>query len=127
MINEPIQILKLMYLALNKEWEKDKNELFGLYLSEADPFLTGDDSADPAVFDDFIKCFEKYGSYDDYGYEFIIKYLNDLDPYYGDIKKYFLRIDKQEYIKMSEYFSQLSDKEIIIANHWKKFYPRLFK
>ncbi len=127
MINEPIQILKLMYLALNKEWEKDKNELFGLYLSEADPFLTGDDSADPAVFDDFIKCFEKYGSYDDYGYEFIIKYLNDLDPYYGDIKKYFLRIDKQEYIKMSEYFSQLSDKEIIIANHWEKFYPRLFK
>ena len=111
----------------NKEWEKDKNELFGLYLSEADPFLTGDDSADPAVFDDFIKCFEKYGSYDDYGYEFIIKYLNDLDPYYGDIKKYFLRIDKQEYIKMSEYFSQLSDKEIIIANHWKKYYPRLFK
>ena len=127
MINEPIQILKLMYLALNKEWEKDKNELSGLYLSEADPFLTGDDSADPAVFDDFIKCFEKYGSYDDYGYEFIIKYLNDLDPYYGDIKKYFLRIDKQEYIKMSEYFSQLSDKEIIIANHWEKFYPRLFK
>ncbi len=33
-----------MYLALNKEWQKEKNELFGLYLSEADPFLTGDDS-----------------------------------------------------------------------------------
>ena len=45
MINKPIQILKLMYLALNKEWEKDKNELFGLYLSEADPFVVGNDSA----------------------------------------------------------------------------------
>ncbi len=44
MIKQPIQIFKLMYLALNKEWQKEKNELFGLYLSEADPFLTGDDS-----------------------------------------------------------------------------------
>ena len=41
MINQPIQVLKLMYLALNEEWEKDKDDLFGLFLSEADPFLTG--------------------------------------------------------------------------------------
>ena len=127
MINEPIQVFKLMYLALNKEWETDKNELFGLYLSEADPFLTGDDSADPAVFDDFLECFGKYGSYDDYGYEFIINYLNDLDTYYGDIKKYFLQIDKQEYIKLAEQYSHLSDREIIKLNHWEKFYPALFK
>ena len=127
MINEPIQILKLMYLALNKEWEKDKNELFGLYLSEADPFLTGDDSADPAIYDEFVKCFEKYGTYDDYGYDFILKYLSDLDPYYGNINQYFLNINKQKYIEDSEKYSSLSDKEIIVLNHWEKFYPRLFK
>ena len=127
MINQPIQIFKLMYLALNKEWEKEKNELFGLYLSEADPFLTGDDSADPAIFADFLKCFEIWGAYDEYGYEFIIKYLTDLDPYYGDLKKYFLNIDKQTYIEDSEKYCQLTDIEIIKLNHWEKFYPKLFK
>ncbi len=127
MINQPIQVLKLMYLALNKEWEKDKNELFGLYLSEADPFLTGDDSADSAIFADFLKRFEEYGTYEDYGYEFILKYLNDLDPFYGDIKGYFLKISKQEYINYSEKYSQLSDIEIIALNHWEKFYPGRLK
>ena len=127
MINEPIQILKMMYLALNKEWEKDKNELFGLYLSEADPFLTGDDIADSAIYDEFVKCFKKYGTYDDYGYDFILKYLSDLDPFYGNIKQYFLNINKQKYIEDSEKYSSLSDKEIIVLNHWEKFYPRLFK
>lgn len=126
MISCPIQIFKLMYLALNKEWQKDKNELFGLYLSEADPFLTGDDSADPAIFDDFLKRFKEYGTYNDYGYDFILEYLANLDPYYGDIKKYFLKINKQEYLSSSENYSKLSDKEIIILNHWEKFYPRMF-
>lgn len=127
MINKPIQILKLMYLALNREWEKDKDELFGLYLSEADPFLTGDDSADSSIFADFLKCFEKYGTYDEFGYDFILKYLTNLDPYYGDIKKYFLDIDKKKYIEESEKYSQLSDIEIIKLNHWEKYYPGLFK
>lgn len=125
MINQPIQVLKLMYLALNEEWEKDKDDLFGLFLSEADPFLTGDDSADPAIFADFLKCFEKYGTYDEYGYDFILKFLTDLDPYYGDIKKRFLNINKQKYIQDSEKYSQFSDKEIIELYHWQKYYPRL--
>ena len=127
MIKQPIQVFKLMYLALNAEWEKDKNELFGLFLSESDPFLTGDDSADPAVFNDFLKCFEKYGTYDEYGYGFILKYLANLDSFYGDIKKYFLNIDKNKYIEDSEKYSQLSDDEIIKLNHWEKFYPGLYK
>ena len=124
MINQPIQVLKLMYLALNKEWEKDKDELFGLYLSEADPFLTGDDSADSAIFADFLRCFEKYGTYDEYGYDFILQYLGDLDPYYGDIKMRFLNIDKQKYIEESEKYSKLSDEDIIKLNHWEKYYHR---
>ena len=127
MINEPIQVFKLMYLALNKEWEKENDELFGLYLSEADPFLTGNDSADPSVFAGFLKCFEKYGTYAEYGYDFILKYLADLDPYYGDIKKYFLNISKQEYINASEKYSKLSDEEIIELNHWEKYYSKQSK
>lgn len=113
MINQPIQLFKLMYLALTKEWEKEKEEQFGLYLSEADPFITGNDSADPAVFEDFYKAFNKYGSYDDYGYDFILKYLSELDPFYGDIKKYFARIDKQQYITDSQKLSLMSDEDLI--------------
>ena len=55
MINQPIQILKLMYLALNKEWEKDKDDLFGLYLSEADPFPDGENKQENEAADDGIR------------------------------------------------------------------------
>ena len=127
MINQPIQVLKILYLALSPKWESTRDDLLGQYLSDSDPFVVGNDSADPAIFDEFVKCFKKYGSYDDYGYDFIIKYLNDLDPYYGDIKKYFLQIEKQDFIKLAEQYSQLNDREIIKLNHWEKFYPKLFK
>ena len=63
MINKPIQVFKLMYLALHKEWVKDVDIKLGLYLSDSDPFLTGNDSVDPVVFEDFLNCFQKYGSY----------------------------------------------------------------
>ena len=127
MINEPIQVFKLMYVVLNKEWEKEKDKLFGLYLSEADPFLTGNDSADSSVFAGFLKCFEKYGTYDEFGYDFVLKYLAVLDPYYGDIKKYFSNISKQEYIDSSEKYSKLNDEEIIELNHWEKYYSKKSK
>jgi len=113
MINQPIQVFKLMYLALTKEWEKEKEERFGLYLSEADPFINGNDSADPVVFEDFKKAFDQYGSYDDYGYDFIESYLSNLDPFYGDIKQYFVRIDRRQYVADSEQFSSMSDEELI--------------
>ena len=113
MINQPIQLFKLMFLALTSEWEKEKEDQFGLYLSEADPFVTGDDSVDPVVFEDFKKAFNNYGSYDDYGYNFILKYLSELDPFYGDIKKYFARIEKQQYIANSEKYSSMSDEDLI--------------
>lgn len=113
MINQPIQLFKLMFLALTKEWEKEKDEQFGLYLSEADPFVTGDDSADPVIFEDFKKEFEINGSYRDYGYDFILKYLSNLDSFYGDIKKYFARIGRQQYIADSEKYSSMSDEELV--------------
>lgn len=127
MINQPIQVFKLMYLALQKEWEKSGDEKLGMYLSDADPFLSGNDSADPVVFLDFQTVFEKYGGYDDYGYSFILKYLEELDPYYGDVKAAFLNIDKTKYVGDSEKLSKLTDKEIIVMNHWEKYYPLLFK
>ena len=126
MINQPIQVLKLLYLALQEEWELTKDSLLGQYLSEADPFVVGDDSVDPVIFEDFLSSFEKYGTYEEYGYNFILKYLSDLDPYYGDLKQYFLNIDKQKYIKESEKYSQLSDKEIIELKHWEKYYRRIY-
>ena len=125
MTKEPINIFKLMYLALDKVWQKEKNNLFGLYLAEADPFLTGKDSADPAVFLGFTTCFEKYGNYESYGYDFIVKYLSNLDPYYGDLKHRFLTLTKEEYVKDSEAYSQMTDKEIIRKNNWEQSYPRV--
>ena len=113
MIKQPIQLFKLMYLALIKEWEKEKEKQLGLFLSDADPFITGGDSADPAVFEDFAKAFQDYGSFDDYGYDFILRYLSGVDPFYGDVKKYFARIDKQQYIVESAKYSSMSDETII--------------
>ena len=52
--------------------------------------------------------------------------IANFDPYYGDIKRYFLKINKQEYLNSSEIYSKLSDKEIVVLNHWEKFYPRMF-
>ena len=117
MISKPIQIFKTMFLALNKEWEKEKDEGLGLYLSEADPFVTGNDSVDPVVFEDFNLAFKKYGSYDEYGYSFIQRYLEELDSYYGDIKQFFSRIDKQQYLTDSEKYSSMSDEELIDLFH----------
>ena len=113
MINQPIQLFKLMYLALTKEWEKDKDEKLGLYLSEADPFVTGEDSADPVIFEDFLKAFNEYGSFEDFGYEFLIKYFEKLDPFFGDLKKFFIRISKQDYINESEKYCIMTDEQLI--------------
>ena len=121
MINKPIQILKLMHIALTKEWEKEKDKKLGLYLSEADPFVTGDDSVDPVVFEDFKSAFEKYGTYDEYGYAFIDKYLGELDPFYGDLKRFFARIEKQQYLIDSEKYSSMSDEELIDLFHLHEF------
>ena len=120
MINKPIEVFKLMYLTLVKERGKQKDDRFGLYLSEADPFITGDDSADPAVFDEFKTAFGKYGSYDEYGYGFILRYLEELDPYYGDLKKYFVKTDKQQYLSDAEQYSSMSDEELIDTLHLYK-------
>lgn len=117
MINKPIQVFKLMYIALTKEWEKEKDEKLGLYLSESDPFVTGDDSVDPVVFEDFKKKFEDSGTYDDFGYDFIAKYLLELDPFYGDVKKYFDRIDRAQFVSDSEKYSSMSDEELIDMFH----------
>ncbi len=110
-----------MHIALTKEWEKEKDEKLGLFLSEADPFVTGDDSVDPVVFEDFKSAFEKYGTYDEYGYAFIDKYLGELDPFYGDLKRFFARIAKQQYLIDSKKYSSMSDEELIDLFHLHEF------
>ena len=122
MINQPIQIFKLMYLSLSSIWKHDQDTLFGLYLSEADPFVTGDDSADPVIYEDFLASFKQYGTYDDYGYDFIIKYLSNLDPYYGDLLSRFLTISKQQFIQESKENVLLTDEEIVAKFGWNNYY-----
>lgn len=125
MIKKPIEIFKMMYLVLDKIWQKNKDEQFGLFLSEADPFETGIDSADPAVFFEFTKQFEKYGTYENYGYNFIVQYLSNLDPIYGDIQKQFLSMPMEEFEKDCETYSNMSDKEIIQMKKWEQFYKNI--
>ena len=115
MVNKPIQVFKFMYIALSKVWEKEKDQKLEIFLTDANPFITGESSFDPKIFDDFESKFKAFGSYSDYGYDFIIKYLSILDPFYGDVKKCFERINKYQYIGESTQYSFMSDRELMRA------------
>lgn len=91
------QLFKAMYLLLDDVWEQNQEEDLRIYLSDADPFFyENGHSLDPVVFEDFNNLFEQKKSSGMSDYDFIVCYLNNLDPYYGDIKKYFVSIPKDE-------------------------------
>ncbi len=86
-----------MYKILDEIWENTQAEDLRIYVSDADPFLCDDgESADPVVSEDFNTLFEQKKNSEISNYDFIIYYLENLDPYYGDIKKYFLSSTSEE-------------------------------
>ena len=107
-----IQVFKLMYCALDGIWSNSKDEKLSIFLSDANPFLCVDGSADPVVYNDFAKSFGEDKELKDFGYSIIIDYLTKLDNYYGDILSYFKSLTEQEYIKISTENLSLPDDEL---------------
>ncbi len=100
MTNNAYELFKKMYLCLDSIWDKNQEEDLRLYLSDADPlFYENGTSLDPVVFEDFKKIFNEKQREQITDYDFVLCYLSQLDSYYGDIKKYFLTISKEEFNK----------------------------
>ena len=92
------KIYNLMYLVLEELNEENRNEKVDTFLSEANPYIwEGENSGDPAVYLDFKKRFEEKGSYEDYGYDFIVDYLTNIE-YYEGLIELFSTLTKEEYI-----------------------------
>ena len=90
-------IYQLLYLVLEKLINKNSDESMQSYLEDANPYIVeGENSCDPFVYIEFKNAFKESDSID-YGYEFILNYLKNLDSYYGDIYSLF-KLSKEEYI-----------------------------
>lgn len=99
MKNDAIKLFNVMYSFLDDIYQKDNSEELLVYISDANPNVCLDGkSLDPVVFEDFEATYNKAPS-DMSDYDFIIYYLSNLDSYYGDIKKYFLQISREEFNK----------------------------
>ena len=106
------QVFVFMYCILDDIWATNNDEHLSIYLSEANPFACDEGSADPIVFNDFVKLFGANQILDDFGYEIIVKYLKQLDSYYGDILVFFFKISKSEYIEKCQKLITLSKEEL---------------
>lgn len=99
MKNDAIKLFNVMYSFLDDIYQKDNSEELLVYISDANPTVCLDGkSLDPVVFEDFESMYNKVSS-DMSDYDFILYYLSNLDSYYGDIKKYFLQISREEFNK----------------------------
>ena len=97
------QLFKTIYLLLDSVWEQNQEEDLRVYLSDADPiFYENGQSLDPVVFEDFNSLYNQQVNKGMSDYEFALYYLENLDPYYGDIKKYFLSVPKEVFDKKIE-------------------------
>ncbi len=97
METKSFQLFKAMYKILDEIWENTQAEDLRIYVSDADPiFYENGNSLDPVVFEDFNALFEQKKDSGMSDYDFIVYYLENLDPYYGDIKKYFVSIQKDK-------------------------------
>ena len=111
---KPITLFKLLFCALTEVWKSNEVDNLADYLSEALPFAAPEGSFDPAVYDDFKMAFLKWDKgYEEYGYDFVLWYLENIDSYYGDIKSLFLTLPKEEYIRACDVNIALSDDEMI--------------
>ena len=94
------QLFEKMYNVLHEIWKNTQAEDLRIYVSDANPLFCGDGkSLDPVVSEDFDNLYERNKNSGMSDYDFVLFYLENLDPYYGDIKKYFLSVSKEEFDK----------------------------
>lgn len=68
----------MMYYSLDFEYENGDNpsEELRLFLSDLNPFIwAGENSADPAAFEEFKAAYQKYGTDEAQGYYFTKEYI----------------------------------------------------
>ena len=95
MINNALKLFHAMYQILDDLYSGEEDLL--IFISDANPsFCLDKKSIDPAVFEDFEMLFKQKIGDGISDYEFILYFLEHLDPYYGDIKKYFISIPRDE-------------------------------
>ena len=91
------ELFKSMYLILDEIWKSNQEEDLRIYLSDANPlFFENGTSLDPAIFEDFKAMYNQKIDENIDDYDFLIYYFDNLDSYYGDIKKYFTIIPIDE-------------------------------
>lgn len=89
---------QLMYLILYALNEEKSDEKVVLFLTDANPFMrTGENSVDVVVYNDFKKKYDDYSDHSDYSYEFVCKYLKEIE-YYKNLYKMFSKITKEDYV-----------------------------
>lgn len=95
----------MIYYVLDAEWDENKNEELGKFLSSANPFQFKDiGSADPLIYKEFCKKIPDTITPDS-SYECAIKYVNSLES--KDVKTAFLTVDREEWDEcLKEYLSQ---------------------
>ena len=97
MRENPVNLFHKMYHLLDELYNQNKEEQLLIYISDANTTVCNDNkSIDPVVYEDFEKLFLVFKDKNITDYEFIVLYLGQLNPYYGDIKKYFLKIPKEK-------------------------------
>ena len=98
MENSSTKLFEKMYRMLHEIWEQTQDEDLRIYLSDANPLFCDDGkSLDPVVSEDFDKLYNEKQNCGIKDYDFILLYLEKLDSYYGDIKKYFKSIPRDEF------------------------------
>ena len=99
MTKDIYKVYLAIYNLLDEIYQNTKQEDLLRYLSDADPTVCNDgESLDPSVFSDFKSIFERCIDDNMSDYDFLAYYLANLDPYYGNIKKYFDAIPKEDCI-----------------------------
>ena len=94
----PFIIYQLMYIILDALNDENKNENLVMFFTDANPYMRdGENSVDTVIYNDFKNKLSNYKDKNDYCYNFICQYLNNLD-YYNGIYEIFKFITKQQYI-----------------------------
>lgn len=95
----------MIYYVLDAEWDENRNEQLGKFLSSANPFQFKDiGSADPVIYEEFCKKIPDTITPAD-SYEYARNYVDSLGN--KEVQSAFLTVDEKEWGEcLQEYLSQ---------------------
>ena len=87
------EFFSLLFLLLNERWEDNKDVMLGHFLSEMNPYAwTTEDSADPAVYEEFKTFMADKSFGEDNGFSLVAPYLDSI-TFYPDLKRFLADVD----------------------------------